>query len=118
MRRLFLIMSICWAGVGVGGCDGTYRRPPLRDESVGHWVNRYPRNPNLLGVQVRQFPELRAEASRYEGRHPYRVTYVFKDGRVNQVTYEPDGRGRAGGDIWYRLPPGDPLWTSLDPPPQ
>ena len=121
MRRLFLATSVCCMGLGVSlgvGCDGAYRRPALRDESVGRWINRYPKDPGLLGVKVQQFPDSLAGARRYEGRHPARVSYVFKDGRANQVNYEPDGKIPEGGDIWYRLAPGDPLWTSLDPAPQ
>ncbi len=120
MRRLFLAISVCCVGLGVGlgGCDGTYRRPALRDESVGRWVNRHPHDAGLLGVQVRQFPDSPVGARCYEGRHPARVCYVFKDGRVNQINYEPDGNVQEGGDIWYRLAPGDPLWTSLDPAPE
>ena len=129
MRRLFLSTSVCCLavssglgvglGVGLGGCDGTYLPPPLpRDDSVGRWVNRYPNDPNLLGVKVRQFPDSDSQARRYEGRHPARVIYVFKNGSVNQIDYEPDGKIRERGNIWYRLAPGDPLWTSLDPPPK
>jgi hypothetical protein len=113
-------MWICW--LGVAGCDwidnihpgGQTDPPAVPDRGAGRWVNRYPGRADLVGVQVRQFPEHRAEAARYEGRHPATIIYVFKDGRANRIDYEPDGAVRQ--DHWFRLGPGDPLWN-VEPPP-
>lgn len=83
--------------------------------TVGRWANRYPGHPDLVGVQVRQFPDAAVQAQRYQGRHPATVIYVFKNGRANRVNYEPDATILQ--DYWFPLAPGDPLWNNLEPPP-
>lgn len=87
--------------------------PEIRNHAVGRWVNKYPGDPGLLGVRVQQFPDCPDDAAGYEGRHPGMVLYVFKDGRVNQVEYEPDGMVHA--DFWFTIPPGHYLWDTVTP---
>jgi len=87
--------------------------PPIHNLTVGQWTNRYHGDPNLAGVVVQQFPDCAGEALRFEGHHPALVLYVFKDGRVNQIGFEPDGKVRE--NFWWRIKNDDPLWKQIRP---
>lgn len=75
------------------------------------WATRYSDDPQLAGVVVQQYPDCQYEASRYRGRHPAMILYVFQDGRVNQVGFEPDGAIHE--DFWWTIGPDHYLWAKL-----
>ena len=81
------------------------------DSDVARWAHRYRRNPRLAGVLIQQVPDPRDQESAYLRGHPAMILYVFKDGRVNQVEYRPDGR--ITSDWWWRAKPDDPVWLQL-----
>jgi len=113
----FHLSSTCLALLIATGCQADPESelgppPEIKNHAVGHWTNKYSGNPDLAGVRVQQFPDCAYEAPGYEGRHPAMVIYVFKDGRANQIGYDPDGTIRE--DFWYKLAPDHYLWKTIE----
>jgi hypothetical protein len=88
--------------------------PEIHDRTVGKWANQHEGDVGLAGIQVQQFPDNAYEARRWEGKHPVMILYVFKDGRVHQNVFEPDGR--ISTDFWWKekLGPDTTLWRTID----
>lgn len=113
--------TLLWPWIGaalVVGCQGESEGEAgpvreIRNFAVGPWVNRYADSPDLAGVRVQQFPDCDGEAPRYEGRHPAMLIYVFKDGRANQVSYEPDGT--VTNDFWFKVAKDHWIWQTMTP---
>ena len=118
LSRLTLIIS----GASLLGCSSPHpthnsppEPPPIKNRAVGEWKNLYKRDPKLLGYRVQQFPDSHYLAPDYEGRHPAMVIYVFKDLRVRQMGFEPDGTVRE--DFWWKESAQDSvLLNSLEKP--
>jgi hypothetical protein len=89
---------------------------PAASSNQGAWVNVHAATPGLAGVKVQQFPDCSGDEERYRGRHPCMILFVFKDGRVHQVCYEPDGRFSQpdSPEFWWRLGKDDVIWSQLD----
>lgn len=84
----------------------------VRNYAIGKWENKYQGNADLAGIRVQQFPDCFEQAHLYEGKHPTMILYVFKDARVNKVTYNPDGT--VDEDLWFSIGPDSCLWTTID----
>jgi hypothetical protein len=86
----------------------------VKNSAVGTWVNKYQDNQSLKGIYVQQFPDCQDDYAKFEGHHPAMIIYVFKDGRANQIGYNPDGAIKE--DFWFKTNPGDWLWNQVTPP--
>jgi len=106
--------------LGIGGCVAENQRQlseapdvqPVTNRAVGPWINRFDGVKGLAGVIVQQFPDNSADAPDYQGKHPAMILYVFKDGRVNQCGFDPNGN--ITEDFWWKLAPGDSMWSEID----
>jgi hypothetical protein len=76
------------------------------------WINLHRRNPDLLGVDVQQFPDNQYDAKAYRGTHPAMVIFVFKNGKAHQVEYTPSGQVESG--FWFDIPDGDKIYDRID----
>lgn len=81
------------------------------DSDVVRWAHRYRGSPRLAGILIQQVPDSREQESAYADGHPAMILYVFRDGRVNQVEFRPDGRITT--DWWWHAKPDDPVWAQL-----
>jgi hypothetical protein len=111
----FIGLALFLTGCGTTPVSEAEKVPTIQNFTVGPWTNRYQGDPTLAGVVVQQFPDCGAEAPEYEGQHPAMILFVFKDGRVNQNGFEPDGKVRE--DFWWKLKDGDALWKDVRMPP-
>jgi hypothetical protein len=73
-----------------------------KDTSLGPWEHRHPKDKNLVGIWIQQFPDCSFDAPRYEGKHPCMVYYIFADGRDHCFHYLPDGSIESEG--WSQPP--------------
>ena len=118
MVRVAVGAVVAVALFGSGGCGRNEAvsewdpPPPIHNRSVGKWVNRHAGEAGLAGVRVQQFPDCEGEEAPYEGRHPAMILYVFKNGRVNQTCFTPDGTMEQ--DFWFTIEPDDCLWETMD----
>ncbi len=112
LHRLSLLLPCLLIGCGEPTLSEAPPEVPIRNWTVGRWTNRYADDPNLAGVRVQQFPDCSGDAARHEGRHPAMILYVFKNGRVNQNGFEPDGTIRE--DFWWSIGPDHYLWDQID----
>ena len=89
---------------------------PEPSTKQGVWINVHAATPGLAGVRVQQFPDCDEDLDRYCGRHPAMILYVFKDGRVHQLGFEPDGKPCSphAEDFWWRISNDSWLWSELD----
>ncbi|GIK15667.1 MAG: hypothetical protein BroJett003_06310 [Planctomycetota bacterium] len=98
------------------GCSHSHRDiEPVNQRAPAeqtNWAARYVGDAQLAGVTVQQYPDCEGEAARYRGKHPAMALYVFKDGRVNQVGFEPDGTIKE--DFWFAIEPDHWVWEQLD----
>ena len=76
------------------------------------WINLHQKNPDLVGVYVQRFPDNKADAVAYRGKHPSMVIYVFKNARAHQVEYTPSGQIENG--FWWDIPPNHSIYGRLD----
>ncbi len=107
-----LLLPALFAGCA-GLPEGEAPLPPMiSDFRVGQWVNIHEKNENLVGVRVQQFPDCQHDAKPHEGKHPAMILFVFRDGAVHQLAYDPDGR--VTGGFWWKISKNDPLWEQLD----
>jgi hypothetical protein len=69
------------------------------------WINIHMDNPNLIGVIVQQKPErIRKSKSKeiqkqyelYSFKHPFQVTFVFKNNKAHIIRYTPIGQVMIG----------------------
>ncbi len=112
VRSLFALLSLFLMGCSGQAISEAPTDPPMRNRAVGQWTNRYAGDPDLAGVRVQQFPDCWGDAAQYEGRHPAMILYVFKDGRVNQNGFKPDGMIEE--DFWWKIGPTHYLWEQID----
>lgn len=88
--------------------------PENLDVPSAEWKNLHKDDLDLAGVIVMQYPENPYEIRSFVGMHPAAIFYVFWDGRVRQVGYDPDGV--ISNDFWWDDPmePGEGWWDDVD----
>jgi len=98
--KAFIVAILCLLSVNSDGAE-------LR------WLNIYGDDPGLAGVVVQQLPDSPAGASRWRGRHPAMILFVFWDGRVRQRGYSPTGAVEE--DFWWHITPAQKdIWKQVD----
>lgn len=113
--RLSLVIILAFAIAGT-----SFSRDALdegNNVTKGGWVNIHAGNPELAGVMILQSPIESHKGISYSGKHPFLVSFVMWDGRVNETYYKPDGQIISAG--WWTLKDSkalDPqqLWHSVD----
>ena len=65
------------------------------------WKTFHRDDPELLGVRVQQVPDSNDQKKKYLAGHPALVLYVFRDHRVHQLGFTPDGKVKE--DFWWKL---------------
>ncbi len=115
MRRLLLLAALLAL---LPGCAAPQPKvAPLKDEgirdtSVGRWENPFRHSANLAGVITQQFPD-GGDFKPYEGKHPCMILFVFWDGRIRQINYEPDGSSHDA-QWWHLGPENQFYWDQVD----
>lgn len=83
------------------------------DNAIGPWENPYKGDPKLAGVEIQQYPEGIGPKKRYEHKHPASIWYIFWNGNVKSVQYDPDGTVMVSS-LWKRSYKTPADWYRVD----
>lgn len=100
MKYVLSVVFLMLIAIGLNGQEAP-KIKKIINTSEGSWVNLHQKTDELIGVKVQQFPDNPYTSSKYEGKHPSMVIYVFKSMKAHQIEYNPNGSIKAG--FWWEI---------------
>jgi hypothetical protein len=122
LEGVYFVMRICilftLAIIGCRSADKAKPRGAEMFERLEHefspWKNEYRNDAQLAGVIVNKYMEGIQDPSRYIGKHPASIWYVFWNGDVRANMYNPDG-SIDSSQLWKGyFKPGPEFWNDVD----